>query len=68
MNGVEISEVPKFLTSCPTNLTHSITIAEPSDAVHLYVILFHLDGVVSFFEYSCPTTAEFEDEDFFTWS
>ena len=50
--GVEINEVPKFLTTNPTTSSHSITIADPTDAVQLYTILLQLEGVASHFEYS----------------
>ena len=61
INGVEINEVPKFLTQNPTTSTHSIRIADPTDAVHPYTIPLQLEGVVSYFEYALPTSAEFED-------
>jgi len=63
MNGVAIHEVLKFLTTNPTASTHSILIANPTDDVHPYTILLQLEGVVSYFEYSLPTSAEFEDDD-----
>ena len=63
INGVEINEVPKFLMANPTTSSHSITIADPTDAVHPYTIPLQLEGVVSYFEYSLPTSAEFEDND-----
>jgi hypothetical protein len=58
---VEINEVPKFLTHDPTTSTHSIRIADPTNDVHPYIIPLQLEGVVSFFEYSLPTSAEYED-------
>ena len=58
---MEINEVPEFLTSDPTTLIHSIRIADPTDAVHPYIIPLQLEGVVSYFEYALPTSAEFED-------
>jgi hypothetical protein len=61
MNGVVIREVPKFLTTNPTASTHSILIADPTNDVHPYTILLQLEGVVSYFENSLPTAAEFED-------
>jgi hypothetical protein len=61
INGVEINEVPKFLTKNPTTSTHSIWIADPTDAVHPYTIPLQLKGVVSYFKYALPTSAEFED-------
>jgi len=62
INGVEINEVPRFLTSNPTTSSHSIVIADPTDDAHHYTIPLQLEGVVSYFEYTLPTSAEFEDE------
>ena len=59
-NGVEINEVPKFLTTNPTTSSHSIMIADPTDAVHSCTIPLQLEGIVSYFEYSFPTSAEYE--------
>ncbi|KAL3786440.1 hypothetical protein HJC23_011021 [Cyclotella cryptica] len=61
INGVEINEVPRFLTQDPTTSTHSICLPDPTDAVHPYIIPLQLEGVVSYFEYSLPTSAKFED-------
>ena len=61
INGVEINEVPCFLTQDPTTSTHSIQTADPTDPVHPYTIPLQLEGVVSYFEFSLPTSAEFED-------
>ena len=55
--------MPKFLTTNPTNLSHSIMIADPTDAVHLYTILLQLEGVGSYFEYSLPASAEYKNEE-----
>ena len=63
INGVEINEVPRFLTSNPTALSHSIVIADPTDDTHHYTIPLQLEGVVSYFEYTLPISAEYEDED-----
>ncbi len=60
---VEINKVPRFLTSYPTTSSHSIMIADPTDDAHQYTILLQLEGVVSYLEYTLPTSAEFEDED-----
>ena len=54
-------EVPKFLTHNPTTSTHSIRIADPTDTAHPFTIPLQLEGVVSYFEYALPTSAEFED-------
>ncbi len=36
--------------------------ANPADNAHHYTIPLQLEGVVSYFEYTLPTSAEFEDE------
>ena len=56
-------EVPRFLTSHPTTSSHSIVIADPTDDAHHYTIPLQLEGVVSYFEYSLPTSAEYENEE-----
>ena len=61
INGVEINKVPHFLIQDPTTSTHSIQIADPTNPVHPYIIPLQLEGVVSYFEFSLPTSAEFED-------
>jgi hypothetical protein len=63
MNGVVIHEVPKFLMTNPTTSTHSILIADPTDAAHPYIIPLQLEGIVGYFEYALPTSAEYEDDD-----
>jgi hypothetical protein len=68
INGVEINEVPHFLTQDPTISTHSICIADPTNVVHPYIILLQLEGVVSYFEFLLPTFAEFEDPEIPHWS
>ena len=63
IHGVEIYEVPRSLTSNPTNSSHSIPIADPMNDAHQDTIPLQLEGVVSYFEYTLPTSAEYEDED-----
>jgi hypothetical protein len=63
MNGVEIHEVPRFLTLNPTTSTHSIMLADPTDDVHSFTIPLRLEAVVSFFEYTLLTSAEYENDD-----
>ena len=62
INGVVINEVPRFSTSNPTTSSHSIVIADPTDDAHQYTILLQLEGVVSYFKYTLPTSAEYNDE------
>ncbi len=58
INGVEINEVPRLLTSNPTASSHSILITDPMDDVHQYTIPLQLEHVVSYFEYTLPTFVE----------
>ena len=62
INGMEINEVPKFLMTNLSTLSHSIMIADPTNVVHPYTIPLQVEGVVSFFKHSLPTSAEYEDE------
>ena len=63
INDAEINEVLTFLSTNPTTLSHSIMIGDRTDALHPYTIMLQLEGVVSYFEYSLPTSAEYEDDD-----
>ena len=54
INGVEINDVPKFLSPNPTTSSHSILIADPTDKVHPYTIPLRLEGVVSFLSIPFP--------------
>ncbi len=47
----------------PTTLSHSIMIADPIDAVHLYTIPIQLEGAISYFKYSLPTSAKYKNEE-----
>ncbi len=38
-------------------------ISDPTDDAHHYTIPLQLEGVVSYFEYTLPNSAEYEDED-----
>ena len=57
MTGMEINKVLKLLTTNPTTSSHSIMIADPTNAVNQYTIPLQLEGVVSYFENSLPTSA-----------
>ena len=63
MSGVEINKVPEFLTMNPTTFSHSIIVANPTDSVHPHTIPLQFVGVVSIFEYSLPTSAEYKSEE-----
>ncbi len=62
MNGVRISETPKFLVENPTALDHSIQIINPEDPAHPLTIPLQLHGVLSYFPIRCPTVEEYEDD------
>ena len=49
LNGVRISEVPKFLAESPSETTHAIELVHPFDATHLLIILLQLSRVTSYF-------------------
>jgi len=49
MNGLEINEIPKFLTGNPTDKTHSIMCTDPCDTVPPLTIPLQLQGVMSYF-------------------
>jgi hypothetical protein len=60
INGVEIDEKPRFLTSTPTVSSHSISFPNAEDSPPLNIPL-QLEGVVSYFPIRRPTQEEFED-------
>ena len=63
LNGMHISEVPKFLAETPSETTHAIELVDPFDATHLIIILLHLSCVISYFDVFPPSVIEYEDED-----
>ncbi|KAL7475689.1 hypothetical protein ACHAW6_001600 [Cyclotella cf. meneghiniana] len=63
IDGVKINEMPRFLTSHFTTSSHSIMIANSMDDAHQFTIPIQLEGVVSYFEYTLPTSAVYQDED-----
>ena len=63
LNGVHISEVPKFLAEAPSETTHATELAHPFDAAQLLTILLQLSGVTSYFDIYSPSIAEYESDD-----
>ena len=62
LNGVHISEVPKFLAES-LSTTHIIQLTDPSDTAHLLIIPLQLSGVTSYFDvYNLSITA-YENKD-----
>ena len=63
LNGVHISEVPKFQVECPSVTTHAIELADPFNAACLLIIPLQLSSVTSYFDVYSPSIAEYENED-----
>ena len=63
LNGVHISDIPKFLAGTPSENTHAIELVNPFNATHLLIILLQLRGVTSYFDVFPPSIAKYEDED-----
>ena len=61
MNGLFISEVPKFLAETPYETTHTIELANPFNAAHLSIIPLQLSGVTSYFDVYFPSNTDYED-------
>ena len=47
LNGMHISELPKFLAESPSETTHVIELPDPFDAAHPLIIPLHLSSVTS---------------------
>jgi len=63
MDGVRISECPKFLEENATNDTHTIQVWDPDDLAETLTIPLMLDGVISYFPARVPTIEEYENEE-----
>ena len=63
LNGVHISEVPKFLAESPSVTTHAIELTDPFDAAHILIIPLQLSIVIRYFDVYSPSIAEYENED-----
>ena len=61
LNGIAVSECPKFLHPTPTDRTHAITIRRDDDDD--YIIPMQLKGVTSYFPTRKPTLQELEEAD-----
>ena len=59
LNGVHISEVPKFLAENPSKTTHAIELVIPCNAAHPLIILLQLNGVTSYFDVYAPSVTEY---------
>ena len=63
-NGVQINEVPKFLTETPSETTHAIELVDLFDAACLLIIPQKLSNVTSYFDVYSPSIIEYEEEHF----
>ena len=63
LNGVYISEVPKFLAMSPSVTTHVIKLIELSGSTTLCAILLHSSNANNYLEVYFPSIAEYENED-----
>ena len=63
LNGVHISEVPKFLVESPSETTHAIKLVNPFNKTHLSIITLKLSRVSSYFDVYFLSVAEYEDKD-----
>ena len=63
LNGVHISEVPKFLAETPSETTHAIELVNPFNATHPLIILLQPSGVTSYFDVYSSSITEYENED-----
>eukprot|EP00804_Cyclotella_cryptica_P019398 CCRYP_006588-RA/>CCRYP_006588-RA protein AED:0.13 eAED:0.13 QI:0/0/0/1/0.75/0.6/5/0/864 len=62
LNGIKISELPKFLAEDPDESTHSLQVVDPLDDSSPLFIPLSLTGVTSYFQVRKPTIAEWENE------
>ena len=62
LNGVHISELPKFLTEDPDEMTHSLQGLDPFNDDSPLFIPLSLSGVTSYFPVRKPTIEKWENE------
>ena len=63
LNGVHISEVPKFLAETPLVTTHAIKLPDSFDAAHPLVIPLKVSGVTRHFDLYSPSIADYDNEE-----
>ena len=63
LNGVQISEVTKFLAENPNENIQVIELDKLFDATYSLIILLQLSEVTSYFDVYSPSVAEYEDND-----
>ena len=62
LNGVHISEVPKFLAETPNETTHAIELVDLFDAAPPLIILLQLSSVTSYFDVFSPIITDYLDD------
>ena len=60
LNGVQISEVPKFLAETPSETNHGLELVNPFDAAHQLFITHKLSGVINYIDVYSPIIAEYK--------
>ena len=62
-NGVQISEVLKFLAENLSETIHAIELVHPFDAAYPLIISLWSSGVTSYFDMYFPSVSEYENDD-----
>ena len=63
LNGVQISEAPKFLAENQNETTHTIELVYPFDAAFPLIILLQLSRVTRYLNVYSPSVMEYENDD-----
>ncbi len=61
LHGISVNDVPKFFLKSPTVSGHMVTILSDDDASPL-LILFMLQGVISYFPVQAATLSEYDSD------
>ena len=64
LNGMHISEVPKFVPESPNETTYAIELVNSFNTAHPLIIPLQLSGVTSYFNVSSPSFPKYENDDF----
>ena len=63
LNGMHISEVPKFLSKSPSVTTNALPLTDSFDAAHLLIIPLQLSGVTNDFDVYSLSIGGYENEE-----
>ena len=63
LNGVQISEVPKFLAENPSETSHAIELVNLFNATYPLIIPLQLSGVTCYFDVYSPSATKYENGD-----